>query len=537
MLELRLCSALDKVFITGESILTPQAEGVMLQNEQFSFQAAFRLTHGEPHSLTARISVSAPPPLRPDVFEVVSVPCELPVLDGQRDFLRADAGFFPDALRPALDSCCRVVPGHWQSLWILADGCPEPGAYPVRVSVTAAGETAQAVFTLRVLPGRLPESNFYASQWLHGDCLARAHGVEIFSETWWEILEHYLKTASRFGLNTLLTPVFTPPLDTAVGTYRPACQLTDVTCRGGQYTFGFERLGRWIALARRCGFRRFELSHLFTQWGAKAAPQILARSGERLFGWDTPSDSLRYRNFLACFLPALRRYLCEIGVAEDCFLHISDEPEDENLPQYAACVRLLRETMPGVPILDAMGSFAVYEKSGIDVPVVSLDHMELFLQRGVHPLWGYYCWVQRGGVSNRFLSMPSACARVFGAQAYRYRLDGFLHWGFNFWNTFCSRAAVDPWRTTDADGAFPGGDAFSVYPYGDGCAPSVRLLVFSQALQERRALEGYERKFGREAALGLLRSHLGELTLTEYPRGAKPYLDLQRELTLALSEK
>ena len=40
----------------------------------------------------------------------------------------------------------------------------------------------------------------------------------------------------------LLTPVFTPPLDTAVGGERRTVQLVDVKAEGNQYTFGFANL-------------------------------------------------------------------------------------------------------------------------------------------------------------------------------------------------------------------------------------------------------------------------------------------------------
>ena len=74
MLELQLISALDKVFTTGESRITPYRSGVMLTNEQFSFQAVFRLSGGDPFPTEARVRVAAPMEIQ--VFQVKSVPCE-----------------------------------------------------------------------------------------------------------------------------------------------------------------------------------------------------------------------------------------------------------------------------------------------------------------------------------------------------------------------------------------------------------------------------------------------------------------------------
>lgn len=537
MLELQLISALDKVFTTGESRITPYRSGVMLTNEQFSFQAVFRLSGGDPFPTEARVRVAAPMEIQ--VFQVKSVPCEQPVLPEQADALRRDAGFFPDALIPLRSGPARCIPGQWQSLWLLIDGCPAPGRHTVSVTLEAGGETAAADFALEVLPAALPrEGGLLASQWLHGDCIAQWHGVQVFSEPWWTLLEQYLQTAARFGLNTILTPLFTPPLDTAVGAYRMPVQLVDVTVTPDGYQFGFSKLERWFALCRRCGLTHFEFAHLFTQWGAKAAPQILARSGGetlRLFGWEDAALSPRYLDFLASFLPALYRCLLRTGTADCVFLHISDEPEEPALAQYAACAALVRRYLPGVPILDAMYSPEIWKESGVDIPVAALDHIDAFLAQKPTQLWGYYCWVQHRGVSNRFFSMPSVVCRVFGVQAFLYGLTGFLHWGYNFYHTQLSRAPLDPWQVTDAGGAFPGGDCFSVYPTADGCLPSLRLVVFAQALEDFRALRQVEAVQGRDAAAALIRRRLGNVTWTRYPRDAGPYLAFRQDLDRALA--
>ena len=51
-----------------------------------------------------------------------------------------------------------------------------------------------------------------------------------------------MASAAEHGINMLLTPVFTPPLDTAKGGERTTVQLVDVTFADGQWSFGFDRL-------------------------------------------------------------------------------------------------------------------------------------------------------------------------------------------------------------------------------------------------------------------------------------------------------
>ena len=46
--------------------------------------------------------------------------------------------------------------------------------------------------------------------------------------------------------------------------------------------------------------------------------------------------------------------------------------------------------------------------------------------------------------------MPGNRTRIIGMQIYRYDLDGFLHWGYNFYNSEYSLYPIDPYRCTDA---------------------------------------------------------------------------------------
>ena len=48
-----------------------------------------------------------------------------------------------------------------------------------------------------------------------------------------------------------------------------------------------------------------------------------------------------------------------------------------------------------------------------------------------------------GGYSNRFIAMPSYRTRSIGMQMFGYGIKGFLHWGYNFYNTQYSREQIN----------------------------------------------------------------------------------------------
>lgn len=326
---------------------------------------------------------------------------------------------------------------------------------------------ASASVSVTILPGRLPAQKLIRTHWFHTDCLAEYYRVPVFSEEHWTIIENFIRTAVRRGCTMILTPLFTPPLDTAPGGERLTVQLVDVNVCKGAYTFGFDRLERWVEICRRCGVAYLEMSHLFTQWGAAAAPKIIATvdgQEKRLFGWETDAHGEAYAHFLSEFLPALMEKLNELGVAERAYFHISDEPSLDHLESYRHACSLVKPYLQGRPVIDALSDFAFYQTGALEKPVVALDHLEPFLQAGVPGLWTYYCVGQYRDVTNSFMAMPAARTRMLGVQLYRYQLEGFLQWGYNFYHTQLSLANLNPYEVTDAGGVFPVGRRLSGLP-------------------------------------------------------------------------
>ena len=123
--------------------------------------------------------------------------------------------------------------------------------------------------------------------------------------------------------------------------------------------------------------------------------------------------------------------------------------------------------------------------------------------------------------------MPSQRNRIWGIQLYLSGARGFLHWGFDFYNSGLSLFEIDPYEDTNGGGFFPGGDSFMVYPVKadkdgkgrDGAIPSLRCEVFYDGMQDCLALRALEEKRGRAFVLDMLREE-GVEGLNVYPRSA-----------------
>ncbi|MDD6214676.1 MAG: DUF4091 domain-containing protein [Firmicutes bacterium] len=447
------------------------------------------------------------------------------------DFLTREPGTMPDLLVPIEEQNGIIhVSGSVSSIWteIKLPHSFSAGKRIVSIGLTCrniADENDCAEFVqtmeIEVIGADIPEQSTLFTQWFHTDCIAEAYNTEIYSEKHWAMIDKFMRLASELGINMLLTPVITPPLDTKEGGLRPNTQLVKIEKCGEKYSFDFSRLDRWISLCRKNGIKYYEISHFFSQWGLKYAPKIyVTENGEesRMFGWHVPAKSTSYREFLEQFLPELIKELKKQGVEENCYVHLSDEPNISHLESYLYAYETIKPLIGRCKIMDALSDVDFYDSGLVNVPVTASDHIEPFLEKRIENQWIYYCCEQANKVGNRFMAMPSYRNRILGLQMYKYRIEGFLHWGFNFYNSRFSMYKINPYVTSSADKCFPSGDSFSMYPGKDGPLPSLRAMIFKEALEDIEICRLLEKYIGRENVIEIIEREADmKLTFSEYP--------------------
>jgi hypothetical protein len=514
-----LCDSLEKVFPDTEPRAIDSTIALhAFRGETVSVQVAFlppSLIGGgrNPHVVVDDIAV--PTGIRAEVGVVDLVPVTFVAFDGHdAGYLRDTAGMYPDPIRPlGRGDAVQPFVGQWRAIWIDVVVGADAAAATVPLTITLrtsdGAEVGTHTLDLVVVGATLPPLELVNTHWFHCDGLALHYGVEVFSEEHWAIIDRFLGMAAEIGINSILTPVWTPPLDTPRGAVRLPVQLLGIRDTGdGTYAFDFTNVRRWIALARKHGIVYLEIAHLFTQWGATATPAVyVERDGvtERRFGWDVPATDPSYRRFLEALLPELRAVLdAEWGLGQ-VFFHISDEPHGDQATTYLAARQTVDDLLEGATIIDALSDFELYASGTVPIPVVATDAAEPFLEAGVDPLWLYYCVGQNTDVANRFIGMPSSRNRALGAQLYLTGAAGFLQWGFNFYLSWDSSRVVDPFQTPDAAGGFPAGDPFLVYP-GPGGVPwhSVRSRVFAEAVNDVRLMQLVRDHAGDDVVRGIV---------------------------------
>ena len=463
--DIRILSSLEKIYDSDSMPQTEYKRFSMLKNEKKSFQLAIEVAEDCETELVFESSVKD---IR--IYTVENIKSDFPMYKKNTDnyYRFSQSGYYPDLLLP-FDGKIKAKSGI-TVLWFEVDGTlNEVGNH--RIDFTVGDKSAG--IDIEIIDAEADFKNFVYTNWFHTDCLMSYYGFEVFSDEYWRVTENFLKTAREYGMNCVLTPIFTPALDTQKGKERPTVQLIDVTVNNGVYSFNFDKLTQWIEMAHRCGVEYFELAHFYTQWGARHAPKIMATVDgkyKKIFGWKTRANSRKYKDFLSALAPELKKYFEERKLKDNVIIHVSDEPSKSIMRAYSKASSHIHSLFEGYKIADALSDYAYYEKKIVTNPIPANDHIDKFIGN-VKDLWVYYCSAQnKHNVANRFFCNDSIRTRIIGYQMFKYDVKGFLHWGYNFYYTQLSKSLIDPYKVSDAGGKFPSGDSYVVYPAKDGTA-------------------------------------------------------------------
>lgn len=532
-----------------------------LKNEPLSFQIAYKADDGQ-KVIPFNVKVETELPIALYCVDYVNVLNTS--IEGAE--CNRGPGLFPDILRPkAINPKIKDqgfswqslyfeqgenrflygLQDSWQSLWFTVNEDAKglkPGEYDVKITLLGRRTNeviGEETVKVKIIGAALPKQKFIYTNWFHCDCLCDYYNVKPFSDEFWPIFKEQVRAAAKNGMNMILTPFFTPALDTSIGSERMTVQLVGVTLQNGEYSFDFSLAEKFIDVCQGLGIEYFEHAHLFTQWGAKAAPKIMGnKNGKyvKLFGWNTKASGLAYKRFLQAYIPALKEFLKKKNIEKKIFFHISDEPSERQAESYKKALAAVGDMLDGYMQGDALSHYVFYENGFVKTPIVVTSAVESFAGR-CDNMWCYYTGGEvKDGLSNRLVIMSNERNRILGTQMYKYGMKGFLHWGYNYYYDMLSHGLADPKSNTGCYNANPC-TAFSVYPERDGsCLQSIRQKVFFEGILDLRALQVAEKRCGKQSVQGLIEKHFGDLNFRIYPKTPEQMLRFRNELNCLIEK-
>lgn len=184
------------------------------------------------------------------------------------------------------------------------------------------------------------------------------------------------------------------------------------------------------------------------------------------------------------------------------FTSIVDEPFIFSERSYRQVLDQVRKAAPHVGVVEAIETDDIGD---LDIYVPKLSHLNLWwpaferLKEQGRTVWFYTCCHPQGRYPNRFLDQPLLAARQLHWISYLYDLDGYLHWGLNWF-----APGEDPYSEKGANQwSLPPGDGQVAYPGKSGFLGSLRLSAMRDGLQD------YEYLWTLEQKLRKLKSRLG----------------------------
>jgi hypothetical protein len=404
-----------------------------------------------------------------------------------------------EALRPLSDG--DPARGETDALYasFIVPTDAQPGEKKGVLRVKVGNETAEIGLTLTIHKARVPaQGHLRVTNWFNTGRMARVHEVEPWSEAHWEILHEYARMMRR-GRQTDFIPV--RPEQKKIGE--------------GSWEFDFTRTERMIRMFLDEGFTHIELPHTARHDRRKEAVGrfVVTIDGEPYSG--TSHEAYVY---LSQSLSAWGEMLKRNGWYDRAIQHVVDEPTPEYFDEYRIMAGTVRKFLPGIPLIDALGNPGLDGAVDIWVPVNSSyeenrEGFEAHRRRG-DTLWVYTCCNPTGFYLNRLIDAELLRTRLLHWGNWRYRLDGYLHWGLNQ-----IIEGQDPFEDTcpphGAYGQFhlPPGDSHILYPGDTGPWSSVRFEAMGAGIEDYellRAVAERDEKLADEICEQLVR------TFTDY---------------------
>ena len=315
----------------------------------------------------------------------------------------------------------------------------------------------------------VPDESLVMIQGYIRDSVCNYHGVEYGTNAFEELDTKYLKMLRRMRQNML---------------YCPGPNVKDLG--NNQYEISFTDMEMFIDKAMALGFERFNYGLGFRRNWSEST--ILVNGME--------SMSFECYCYLAEMLPALENFLKEKGLIDKFYLGVADEPNEANATEHRALSGLIRKFAPSIKLMDAMHFGPVH--GSVDIWILlsaeyqaNKDIVDTYRKYG-DEIWYYDCNNPRGGKHiNRFLDYALLATRYHFWAAYRYDLNGYLHWAVNGYqpgqNPFTESCPEH--RNADFVCHLPPGDTHIIYPGENEPWMSVRLEAYRASAEEYELLK------------------------------------------------
>ncbi len=392
--------------------------------------------------------------------------------------------------------------------------------FKIDFRIEQGGMSRVLTLTVNVHATKLPpvgKDSFKYTNWMNFQSMASSHGLELWSDEHWGMIEKYISLAARGRQNVgLMSDVFIKDSD-------------------GVVNLDKERFSKLLKLYERHGMWYLEGQHLA---GFSA-------------GWGSPTFNTRFTKSVSTSFEGVKvlarlakLYMNEIqahGLKDRWFQHVADEPGGKNIGEYRITSGVVHKYMPGIPTLDAVESPSFAGALDVWCPKVDAfekhrEKYDSFRTNLGDRVWCYTCCIPGGKWMNRLMDGELLRPALIPWVSVMYDVEGFLHWGYNRW---IRSEGQDPFKEpypkrfsgANNGNSLPPGDTHIVYPGTGAPWPSVRLEATRAGMEDADLLTMLRAR-DREKAHSLIRKMARGYG--DFEKDCKTYRAVRREILLAL---
>lgn len=380
------------------------------------------------------------------------------------------------------DNCFSTTQEHTQPLWltISVPQDAEPGIYTSEVVINYNDKgKIRLPLTLEVQPYRLATPNqwsYHLDLWQHPTAVARAEGLELWSDAHFEALERDMTLLANAGQKVVTATLNKDPWNHQCYDGYEA-MIRWIHHADGTWSYDYTIFDRWVEMMFSLGIDKMINCYSMVPWNCEleyydeatdTMITVVAEPGTETF-------TAMWRPFIVDFKAHLdaKGWLSKTNIAMD---ERSPEAMD-------AAVELLAECAPemGFAIADMHQSYKRYLNMR-DVCVAQeqpADHADILSRRAEGFTTTFYICCNPA-FPNTFTTSQPFEAELLGWYGLAMDYDGILRWAYNSWPD-------DP-ACDSRYGNWTSGDTFLVYPYARSSVRFERLIDGIEIAEKVRTL-------------------------------------------------
>lgn len=440
---------------------------------------------------------------------------------------RYKKGKTPAVLAPdMLDSlsslymAARTVRPVWVSINVPQDA--KPGLYKTEVQLTSRRDRVVLPLELEVVNHTLPTPDkwsYHLDLWQHPSAVARAYGVELWSDAHFEAMKPLMKRLADAGQKVITATLNKDPWNhQCFDAYEP--MITWTKHQDGSWSYDYQIFDRWVQLMIDLGIDREINCYSMVPWNCELEYMDEAE-GKTVTVKAEPGTDI-FTEIWTPFLIDFKKHLESKG-----WLEIANIAMDERSPeamQAAADVLMACAPEMGFALADNHRSYKKFTMMrdvcvAIHHAVVSQEDIDMRREQDFYTTFYVCC---NPSFPNTFSTSQPYESELLGWYNIAHDYDGMLRWAYNSW-------AADP-QYDSRFGKWLSGDTYLVYPFNRS---SVRFEKLIDGIEVAEKVRQLRREGVDVAEVEAVLQKIRDMDITDY---RYPWHELVSQARKALDE-